>query len=176
VKTMALVSSDRHYNRSASVASSAIVGAGGEAEVGPRSSSAHGIPVVAVDVPSGWDVDKGDIHDTGLRPAMLVSLTGAFRSSLWGLQIHFDVAKRTASLTTNAAARSQHHTWYPCLPRPRLLELLRTTQRLPGLGSSTSHMPRAAPKQCSQCFEGPHHWLGGRFVPRWVLQRGLCSR
>ena len=31
--------------------------------------------VVSVDVPSGWDVEKGDVQNTGLNPAALVSLT-----------------------------------------------------------------------------------------------------
>jgi hypothetical protein len=33
------------------------------------------IPLVCVDTPSGWDVDTGDVHRTGLVPALLVSLT-----------------------------------------------------------------------------------------------------
>ncbi|QLG74236.1 hypothetical protein HG535_0G01200 [Zygotorulaspora mrakii] len=33
------------------------------------------IPVVSVDVPSGWDVDEGPLSDMSLNPAMLVSLT-----------------------------------------------------------------------------------------------------
>ncbi|RKP39440.1 YjeF N-terminal domain-containing protein [Dimargaris cristalligena] len=32
-------------------------------------------PIVAVDIPSGWDVEQGDIHKTGIQPDMLVSLT-----------------------------------------------------------------------------------------------------
>ncbi len=31
--------------------------------------------VCAVDVPSGWHVEKGDVHGIGWMPAMLVSLT-----------------------------------------------------------------------------------------------------
>jgi NAD(P)H-hydrate repair Nnr-like enzyme with NAD(P)H-hydrate epimerase domain len=34
-----------------------------------------GIPLVSIDIPSGWDVEKGDIHGIGLAPDMLVSLT-----------------------------------------------------------------------------------------------------
>ena len=60
-----------------------------------------GIPVVSIDVPSGWDVDAGDVlprsRGGGLRPSMMVSLT--------------------------------------------------------------------APKPCAAAFDGPHHWLGGRFLP-----------
>jgi len=34
------------------------------------------VPIAAVDVPSGWDVDKGDIHGIGIpEPKLLVSLT-----------------------------------------------------------------------------------------------------
>jgi len=32
-------------------------------------------PVLSVDVPSGWDVEKGDIDNTGFRPDAVVSLT-----------------------------------------------------------------------------------------------------
>ena len=67
-----------------------------------------GVPVVSIDVPSGWDVDdaptcaSGDVLSApSLRPSMLISLT--------------------------------------------------------------------APKPCSARFDGPHHWLGGRFVPPAVL-------
>ena len=33
------------------------------------------VPVVSVDVPSGWDVNKGDVAKSGLLPHTLVSLT-----------------------------------------------------------------------------------------------------
>ncbi len=33
------------------------------------------IPIVAVDVPSGWNVDEGDVANTGMVPDVLVSLT-----------------------------------------------------------------------------------------------------
>jgi NAD(P)H-hydrate epimerase len=33
------------------------------------------IPVVSVDVPSGWDVEQGDTHGTGFVPSAVVSLT-----------------------------------------------------------------------------------------------------
>ena len=32
------------------------------------------LPVVAIDVPSGWDVEKGDLDGTGLLPDTLISL------------------------------------------------------------------------------------------------------
>lgn len=60
-------------------------------------------PVVSVDIPSGWDVEAGDTTGSGLRPAMLVSLT--------------------------------------------------------------------APKLGARRFGGPHHYLGGRFVPPSIIQR-----
>ncbi|KAI0263966.1 YjeF N-terminal domain-containing protein [Gloeopeniophorella convolvens] len=34
-----------------------------------------GVPVVSVDIPSGWDVERGDAAGLGLRPDVLVSLT-----------------------------------------------------------------------------------------------------
>lgn len=32
-------------------------------------------PVLSVDIPSGWDVDSGDVHHTGFTPAAVISLT-----------------------------------------------------------------------------------------------------
>ncbi|XP_059048346.1 NAD(P)H-hydrate epimerase [Achroia grisella] len=34
-----------------------------------------GLPVCSVDIPSGWDVEKGPISSNALRPAMLISLS-----------------------------------------------------------------------------------------------------
>jgi NAD(P)H-hydrate epimerase len=33
------------------------------------------LPIVSVDIPSGWDVEQGDAHGLGLHPDVLVSLT-----------------------------------------------------------------------------------------------------
>ena len=33
------------------------------------------VPIVSIDVPSGWHVEKGDIHNIGLSPEILISLT-----------------------------------------------------------------------------------------------------
>ncbi len=38
-------------------------------------------PIVSVDIPSGWDVDKGNPSEEGLNPSMLVSLTAPKLSS-----------------------------------------------------------------------------------------------
>uniref|UniRef100_A0A0V0IDU2 NAD(P)H-hydrate epimerase n=1 Tax=Solanum chacoense TaxID=4108 RepID=A0A0V0IDU2_SOLCH len=59
--------------------------------------------VIAVDIPSGWHVEEGDICGEGIEPDMLVSLT--------------------------------------------------------------------APKLCAKMFCGPHHFLGGRFVPRSIIDK-----
>ncbi|KAJ2214294.1 hypothetical protein EV179_003073 [Coemansia sp. RSA 487] len=32
-------------------------------------------PIVSVDIPSGWDVEQGDVNGVGLNPDMLISLT-----------------------------------------------------------------------------------------------------
>ncbi|OWA50570.1 NAD(P)H-hydrate epimerase [Hypsibius exemplaris] len=61
------------------------------------------IPICSIDIPSGWDVEKGDSDGAGIAPALLVSLT--------------------------------------------------------------------APKLCAKSFHGPHHWLGGRFVPRALEEK-----
>jgi NAD(P)H-hydrate epimerase len=55
------------------------------------------IPIVSIDIPSGWDVEKGNTNGQGLEPEMLISLT--------------------------------------------------------------------YPKECAKDFKGPHHFLGGRFIP-----------
>eukprot|EP01122_Echinamoeba_exundans_P011316 TRINITY_DN4451_c3_g1_i1.p1 TRINITY_DN4451_c3_g1~~TRINITY_DN4451_c3_g1_i1.p1 ORF type:complete len:243 (-),score=41.26 TRINITY_DN4451_c3_g1_i1:80-763(-) len=33
------------------------------------------ISVISLDIPSGWDVEKGDVNNTGFSPAALISLT-----------------------------------------------------------------------------------------------------
>lgn len=33
------------------------------------------VPVLSVDLPSGWNVDEGDLHDTGFLPQAVISLT-----------------------------------------------------------------------------------------------------
>ncbi|KAH9980054.1 YjeF N-terminal domain-like protein, partial [Lactifluus volemus] len=33
------------------------------------------LPIISVDIPSGWDVEQGDAHGLGLHPAVLISLT-----------------------------------------------------------------------------------------------------
>jgi NAD(P)H-hydrate epimerase len=40
-----------------------------------RAMCATETPVASLDVPSGWDVEKGDVNGVGLMPSMLVSLT-----------------------------------------------------------------------------------------------------
>jgi len=47
------------------------------------------IPVVSVDVPSGWDVDRGDVLGTGFMPNVLVSLTAPKISSKAFVGRHF---------------------------------------------------------------------------------------
>jgi NAD(P)H-hydrate epimerase len=37
--------------------------------------SSSGLPIVSVDVPSGWDVEAGNAEGVGLNPDVLVSLT-----------------------------------------------------------------------------------------------------
>ena len=32
-------------------------------------------PIISIDIPSGWDVEKGNVTGQGLEPAMLISLT-----------------------------------------------------------------------------------------------------
>lgn len=37
--------------------------------------ASSGLPIVSVDVPSGWDVERGNVGGRGLEPAVLLSLT-----------------------------------------------------------------------------------------------------
>lgn len=37
--------------------------------------TASGLPIVSVDIPSGWDVEKGNAAGVGLSPDVLISLT-----------------------------------------------------------------------------------------------------
>ncbi|XP_055908495.1 NAD(P)H-hydrate epimerase [Eupeodes corollae] len=56
------------------------------------------VPIASIDIPSGWDVEKGKIDECSIEPHLLISLT--------------------------------------------------------------------APKMCANHFNGEHHYLGGRFVPK----------
>ena len=40
-----------------------------------EAQTSKGIPVLSVDVPSGWNVDEGDVAQTGFVPQVLISLT-----------------------------------------------------------------------------------------------------
>ena len=40
-----------------------------------EAQTSHQIPVISVDVPSGWNVDEGDVTQTGFIPQVLISLT-----------------------------------------------------------------------------------------------------
>ena len=46
----------------------------GFVDIVQRMTSAK-IPVASVDVPSGWDVEKGDLDGQGIKPETLISLT-----------------------------------------------------------------------------------------------------
>ncbi|KAK2949503.1 putative apolipoprotein a binding protein [Blattamonas nauphoetae] len=46
-------------------------------------------PVVSIDVPSGWDVEKGDIAGNGLRPEILVSMAAPKLCSQTFSGIHY---------------------------------------------------------------------------------------
>ncbi len=37
--------------------------------------SKSGLPIVSVDIPSGWDVEEGNAESVGLNPEVLISLT-----------------------------------------------------------------------------------------------------
>ncbi|KAI9006881.1 YjeF N-terminal domain-containing protein [Hyaloraphidium curvatum] len=49
------------------------------------------LPIASIDIPSGWDVEKGNIHPTGLRdPEMLISLTAPkLGSREWKGRYHY---------------------------------------------------------------------------------------
>jgi len=47
------------------------------------------LPIVSIDIPSAWDVEKGDVSGNGLRPTMLVSLTAPKKGALGFRGIHY---------------------------------------------------------------------------------------
>jgi hydroxyethylthiazole kinase-like uncharacterized protein yjeF len=69
IATMAAVSSTSFQGLSKEEA--VVVGADGSSAVGGR----RGIPIISVDIPSGWDPDEGDKDQKTFMPEMLVSLT-----------------------------------------------------------------------------------------------------
>eukprot|EP00731_Ephydatia_muelleri_P017826 Em0010g924a len=70
-----------HISTHYSVAVDAVFGFSFQGEVRPpfdtliSTLTAITIPLCSVDIPSGWDVEKGDTTGNGLRPDLLVSLT-----------------------------------------------------------------------------------------------------
>ncbi|KAF7792602.1 hypothetical protein EIP86_003698 [Pleurotus ostreatoroseus] len=48
-----------------------------------------GLPIVSVDIPSGWDVEKGNAAGVGLNPQVLVSLTAPKEGSRDFKGVHF---------------------------------------------------------------------------------------
>lgn len=67
---------------SASRAEGMKVEADGSSSSSLAAVGSEGIPVVSVDIPSGWHPDEGDLSGTGFIPAMLVSLTAPKQCSL----------------------------------------------------------------------------------------------
>jgi len=47
------------------------------------------IPIVSIDIPSGWDVDHGNEHGVGLEPDVLVSLTAPKEGAKYFKGRHF---------------------------------------------------------------------------------------
>ena len=55
-----------------------------------RMSRCSQSPVASIDVPSGWDVERGDVNDVGLKPKLLISLTAPKKcAELYKGQFHF---------------------------------------------------------------------------------------
>jgi NAD(P)H-hydrate epimerase len=54
-----------------------------------QAQNEEGVPVISVDVPSGWNVDEGDVGETGFMPQVLVSLTTPKESAKGFLGRHF---------------------------------------------------------------------------------------
>ena len=51
--------------------------------------SASGLPIVSVDIPSGWDVERGNAEGVGLNPDVLVSLTAPKEGAKYFTGRHF---------------------------------------------------------------------------------------
>ncbi|KAJ8593947.1 YjeF N-terminal domain-like protein [Rhizopogon salebrosus TDB-379] len=51
--------------------------------------SASGLPIVSVDIPSGWDVERGNEQGVGLNPDVLVSLTAPKEGARYFTGRHF---------------------------------------------------------------------------------------
>eukprot|EP00931_Biecheleriopsis_adriatica_P094244 TRINITY_DN67918_c0_g1_i1.p1 TRINITY_DN67918_c0_g1~~TRINITY_DN67918_c0_g1_i1.p1 ORF type:complete len:325 (+),score=39.42 TRINITY_DN67918_c0_g1_i1:46-975(+) len=47
------------------------------------------VKIMSVDIPSGWDVEKGDIEGTGLKPDSLVSLTAPKQAAVHFVGTHY---------------------------------------------------------------------------------------
>jgi NAD(P)H-hydrate epimerase len=45
------------------------------------------VPIASVDIPSGWDVEKGNVNDLGINPPALLGTIIEFYSSIFQIRI-----------------------------------------------------------------------------------------
>lgn len=71
------------------------------------------IPILSVDIPSGWHVELGDIHETGFVPEALISLTVP-KKCMYGYQgVHFVGGRYVNTLNYSS---DKHYSYRRILP------------------------------------------------------------
>ena len=117
--------------------------------------------LVSVDIPSGWHVEKGDESGSGADTLKLLQQGTHDHSSLHrGLQLGWAHASNDCVSTSLQWRLAPKDT--PCQGDVYRCEVSCGT--VPGLRPDML-VSLTAPKRAARCFEGPHHYLGGRFVP-----------
>lgn len=104
--------------------------------------------IVSIDIPSGWHVEGGGGAE-GIKPDMLVCSWGTPQLhiiALWVLFRKFDVYLHVHV----HCFICDEHCW----------------RKL-----ATFQVSLTAPKLCAKKFFGPHHFLGGRFVPPSIADK-----
>jgi NAD(P)H-hydrate epimerase len=111
------------------------------------------VPVISVDVPSGWNVDEGDVAGTGFMPGTRTNKnTIAHHGTYTGhSHSHSHVVEQTLLTYTFRSLFI-----YSLSP-----SLTKTTDALVSL---------TTPKHCSKSYKG-RHFVGGRFLPPRLAQK-----
>lgn len=119
-------------------------------------SSKRRTAVVSVDIPSGWHVEEGDTDGSGFKPEMLVRT--------W-CETWLCPFKSMRKLTTYTHKYIYIYIYIICC------KLDSASYKFYWSMLHWIKVSLTAPKLCAKKFVGPHHFLGGRFVPPSIVEK-----